>query len=105
MFEVQADQFATISYSFTDDSGELVDVHSMQVTSSDDTLLEVVPEAKTDIGVYAYRLNHKGIGVGTVDMTAEKVPGDAEPFTDQEAFSTIPNLAEGFGKTVLVSEL
>jgi len=104
MFEIQADQYGIISYSFVDDGGEPTDVTSIDVISSDESLLEVVAEPKTEVGVYPYRLNHKGVGVGTLDMSAEAYAG--KPLlTDQEAFSTIPNLAEGFSKNVMVTDL
>lgn len=104
MFELQADQFAVINYTFTDDTGEPADVNSIEVTSSDPDLLEVVAEPKTEVGIYPYRLNHKGVGVGTVDMVAEAW-ADKPALTDQEAFSTIPNIAEGFTKSITINEL
>jgi hypothetical protein len=105
MFELQADQFGLINYAFTDDDGVTpADVTSIDVTSSNPEFLEVVAEPKTEVGIYPYRLNHKGIGVGTLDMFAEAWV-DKPPFTDQEAFSTIPNIAEGFSKSIVINEL
>lgn len=104
MFEVQADQFGIINYSFTDDGGAPVDVSSIEVLSSNPEFLEVVEEPKIEVGVYPFRLNWVGTGVGTLDMNAETYPG--KPIlSDQEAFSTIPNIAEGFAKNVVINEL
>lgn len=105
MLEIQADQYGLISYAFADDAGEPIDVASISVVSSSPEFLEVVAEEKTELGIYPYRLNWIGEGVGTLDLSAERMVGDTAPIVDQEAFSTIPNVAEGVVKNVVINEL
>ena len=104
MVEIQEDQFGILSYGFADDSGTPVDVTSITVVSSNPEFLEVVAEPKIEVGVYPFRLNWVGTGVGTIDLSAEPYAGKPV-IEDQEAFSTIPNIAEGFTKNVVVNEL
>lgn len=104
MTEIQQDQDAVISYTFVDDSGIPTDVKTIDVVSSNPELLTVTPESKTEVGVYPYLLNWAGEGVGTINLSATAQEGGV-PFEDVEAFSTIPNIAEGLSKNVVVREL
>jgi hypothetical protein len=104
MTEIQQDQYGIIEYTFVDDSGLPIDVESVELVSSNPEFLETSPETRMEPGKYPFRLTWVGLGVGILDLKAIPLAG-REPITDQEAFSTIPNIAEGVSKTVVVKEL
>lgn len=104
MTEIQQDQYGIIEYTFVDDGGAPIDVESVELVSSNPEFLEAIPEMKMEVGKYPFRLSWVGLGVGILNLTAIPLTG-REPITDQEAFSTIPNIAEGVSKTITVHEL
>lgn len=104
MFEIQSDQYAVISYTFVDDGGTPTDVKTIEVLSSNPEFVTVAAEPKTAVGIYPYRATWVAEGVGTLDLSATSRDGGT-PIVDQEAWSTIPNLAEGVAKNVVVNEL
>jgi hypothetical protein len=104
MTEIQQDQYGVISYTFVDDSGNPTDVKSIEVVSSNPEFLTAVAEPKAEVGVYPFRLDWVAEGVGTLELSAEARVGGT-PIVDQEAFSTIPNIAEGVSKNVVINEL
>lgn len=103
--QIQQDQRGKIKYTFSNDDGAPVDVHSITGESSDVekcTVDEVIHEST---GVYIFYLNWVALGAVIFTMEAERVEDDENPLTQEVGVTLVPDVAESFGSEESVEEL